>query len=95
MDRLSPPAATSRGQRGRHRHQRDVTGAEDHRNLTEGHLGATAARLTAVCVRTVVHAHLRDGHAQRGLHLTHRKRFKQNLNLKLTKSLKIKQNQEK
>lgn len=68
-DCFPPLAATLRGGRGRQRHQRDVTRAEGHGDLAEPNLVAAAAQLTAVCVRTVVNAHLGDGHAQHGLQL--------------------------
>lgn len=69
VDLLSGPAATPRRGRGRQRHQRGVSGAESHRGLAERHVAAAASRLAAVGVRTVVDAHLGDGHAQNGLQL--------------------------
>lgn len=69
VDRLAGPAATPRCWRGWQRHQRGVTGAEGHRGVAEWHVVAAASGLTAVCVGTVINAHLRDGHAQQGLQL--------------------------
>ena len=64
---LSAPAAAPGRGRGRQRHQGRLPEPEGHRRLAEGNLAA-AARLT-VGVGTVVNAHLRDGHAHRGLQL--------------------------